>query len=126
VAKTSLAKLKPKGKGGALPLTLVHSVPAPRPGSTVEEFSGRILADWQRHYEEKGYECFDIVLERNPTAYFAGLCQLARIQKIDLTVRTPEAKPQSIEQILDRVEHETGPAGRAAFAKFLNQIKPPV
>jgi hypothetical protein len=34
-------------------------------------------------------------------------------------------KPQSIDEILDRVEEQTGASGRAAFVKFLEKIKPP-
>ena len=107
------------------PLTLVHSTPAPQ--DVIDKLSGSVLSDLAAHYEKYGRGIFDQMLKTNPTAYFNSLIQLAKIVRIDLRAEMSMhlPKPQSIDEILDRVEEQTGASGRAAFVKFLEKIKPP-
>jgi hypothetical protein len=106
-------------------LTLVHSTPAPQ--SVIDKLSGSVLSDLAAHYETYGKGIFDQMLKTNPTAYFNSLIQLAKIVRIDLQadIHHNISKPKSIQEILDRVEQETGPVVRAAFEKFLKKIEPP-
>ena len=93
----------------------------------IDKLSGSVLSDLAAHYEKYGRGIFDQMLKTNPTAYFNSLIQLAKIVRIDLRAEMSMhlPKPQSIDEILDRVEEQTGASGRAAFVKFLEKIKPP-
>jgi hypothetical protein len=74
--------------------------------------------DFQRHYDEKGYN-FDWVLETNPLAYFTALVGLSKIVRVPADVSHRDgSKPRSVDEILQRVEEQTGKEGRAAFEKF--------
>jgi hypothetical protein len=96
-----------------------------RQASNVQVISGKFLGDFQRHYDEKGYKIFDWVLETNPLAYFTALVGLAKIVRVqgDVTQRDG-SKPRSVDEILQKVEEQTGKEGRAAFEKFLAKVRP--
>ena len=96
-----------------------------RQNSNVQVISGKFLGDFQRHCDEKGYKIFDWVLETNPLAYFTALVGLSKIVKVpaDVTHRDG-SKPRSIDEILQKVEEQTGKEGRAAFEKFLAKVRP--
>ena len=95
-----------------------------RQDSNVQVISGKFLGDLQRHYDEKGYN-FDWVLETNPLAYFTALVGLAKIVRVQADVtRRCGSKPRSIDEILQKVEEQTGKEGRAAFEKFLAKVRP--
>jgi hypothetical protein len=96
-----------------------------RQASNVQVLSGKFLGDFQRHYDEKGYKIFDWVLETNPLAYFTALVGLSKIVKVpaDVTHRDG-SKPRSIDEVLQKVEEQTGKEGRAAFEKFLAKVRP--
>ena len=91
----------------------------------MQVISGKFLGDFQRHYDEKGYKIFDWVLETNPLAYFTALVGLSKIVGVqaDVTYRDG-SKPRSIDEILQKVEEQTGKEGRAAFEKFLAKVRP--
>ena len=82
--------------------------------------SGKFLGDFQRHYDEKGYKIFDWVIETNPLAYFTALVGLSKIVRVPADVSHRDgSKPRSVDEILQKVEEQTGKEGRAAFEKFL-------
>jgi hypothetical protein len=110
---------KPINKGA---VTLVHSTPAPQ--SVVDRISGLVLTDLEEHYRRYGHEIIQQIFETNPLAYFNAIIQLAKITRIDLNATVHIPKPKSINEILDRVEAQTGASGRAAFTKFLEKVKP--
>jgi hypothetical protein len=86
----------------------------------VRVLSAAFLGDLQHHYEEKGYKIFDYIFENDPRAYFQALVGLSKVVRIEADVTTRQAeKPKSREEILARIEAETGKAGRIAFEKFM-------
>ena len=87
-----------------------------RQDSNVQVISGKFLGDFQRHYDEKGYKIFDWVLETNPLAYFTALVGLSKIVRVEADITHREgSKPKGLDEILERVEEQTGKEGRAAF-----------
>jgi hypothetical protein len=108
--------------------TTVEIKPAVQDGinnPVVVRQDGKFLGDFQRHYDEKGYKIFDWVLETNPLAYFTALVGLSKIVKVpaDVTHRDG-SKLRSIDEVLQKVEEQTGKEGRAAFEKFLAKVRP--
>ena len=96
-----------------------------RQDSNVQVISGKFLGDFQRHYDEKGYKIFDWVFETNPLAYFTALVGLSKIVRMPADVsHRGGSKPRSVDEILQRVEEQTGKEGRAAFEKFLAKVRP--
>ena len=82
----------------------------------MQVISGKFLGDFQRHYDEKGYKIFDWVLETNPLAYFTALVGLSKIVGVQADVTHRDgSKPRSIDEILQKVEEQTGKEGRAAY-----------
>ena len=59
-----------------------------------------------------------------PDLYFANIVKLAQIVRIEADVSLKEPKPKTIEEVLQRVEHETGVEGRRAFEGFLKKMRP--
>ena len=60
--------------------------------------------------------------EKFPDLYFASIVKLAQIVRIEADVSLKEPKPKTIEEVLQRVEHETGVEGRRAFEGFLKKM----
>ncbi len=121
-SKEITVEIKPEIKSGTL--TLANPVVI-RQGGNVKILSGKVLGDLQRHYDEYGYKIFDWVFEKHPLAYFAAIISLVKVHRVEADLTHHEgSKPQSIDEILDKVEARAGPGGRAAFAKFLEKIKP--
>ena len=51
--------------------------------------------------------------------------QLSKIVRVEADVMHWDgAKPRSIDEILQKVEEQTGQKGRAAFEKFLAKVRP--
>jgi hypothetical protein len=99
--------------------------PIVRSVGNARTLSSKFLGDLQRQYDEKGYKVIELVYENHPLKYFLTLVALSKVVRIEADVTHRDgSKPQSIDEILDRVEAQTGPAGRAAFAKFMQKIKP--
>jgi hypothetical protein len=96
-----------------------------RQDSNVQVISGKFLGDFQRHYDEKGYKIFDWVFETQPLAYFTALVGLSKIVRVQADVSHRDgSKPRSVDEILQKVEEQTGKEGRAAFEKFLAKVRP--
>ena len=52
----------------------------------------------------------------------SSIVKLAQIVRIEADVSLKEPKPKTIEEVLQRVEHETGVEGRRAFEVFLKKM----
>ena len=63
-----------------------------------------------------------LMREKFPDLYFASIVKLAQIVRIEADVSLKEPKPKTIEEVLQRVEHETGVEGRRAFEGFLKKM----
>jgi predicted DNA-binding ribbon-helix-helix protein len=118
-SKKTAVEIKPPVQDG------INNPVVVRQDSNVQVISGKFLGDFQRHYDEKGYKIFDWVFETNPLAYFTALVGLSKIvgAQADVTHRDG-SKPRSIDEILQKVEEQTGKEGRAAFEKFLAKVRP--
>jgi hypothetical protein len=118
-SKKTAVEIKPPIQDG------INNPVVVRQDSNVQVISGKFLGDFQRHYDEKGYKIFDWVFETNPLAYFTALVGLSKIVRVpaDVTHRDG-SKPRSIDEILQKVEEQTGKAGRAAFENFLAKVRP--
>jgi hypothetical protein len=93
--------------------------------SNARTLSSKFLGDLQRQYDEKGYEVIEWVYENHPLKYFLALVALSQVIRVEADViHRDGSKSQNIDEILDRVEQQSGPHGRDAFAKFLEKIKP--
>ena len=64
----------------------------------------------------------ELMREKFPDLYFASIVKLAQIVRIEADVSLKEPKPKTIEEVLQRVEHETGVEGRRAFEGFLKKM----
>jgi hypothetical protein len=54
--------------------------------------------------------------------HFASIVKLAQIVRIEADVKTHAAKPKTIEEVLQQMEHEGGIEGRKAFEGFLKKM----
>jgi hypothetical protein len=104
--------------GGAKPMLL-------RRDGSARSLSMAFLSELERHYETKGVAIFDYVYEHHPLEYFKALVALSKVVRIEADVQhTDMRKPQTVDEILQRVEEKTGTRGRALFEKYLAAIKP--
>lgn len=100
------------------------AVERPRRLGSSRSLSAVFLGDLQEDYEMHGRAIFDYVRKAFPLDYFKAMVSLSRTVRIeaDVTNRFVAEKPRSREEILARVEAETGPEGRKAFEAFMNKV----
>ena len=84
--------------------------------------SAAFIADLQEDWEKYGTQILELMREKFPDLYFASIVKLAQIVRIEADVSLKEPKPKTIEEVLQRVEHETGVEGRRAFEGFLKKM----
>ena len=109
-----VAKLKAAREPGN-PLVL-------RGARNVRTLSAAFIADLQEDWEKYGTQILQLMREKFPDLYFASIVKLAQIVRIEADVSLKEPKPKTIEEVLQRVEHETGVEGRRAFEGFLKKM----
>jgi len=118
-SKKTAVEIKPPLQDG------INNPVVVRRNSNVQVLSGKFLGDFQRHYDQKGYTIFDWIFETYPLAYFTALVGLSKIVRVQADVSHRDgSKPRSIDEILQKVEEQTGKEGRAAFEKFLAKVRP--
>ena len=88
----------------------------------VRTLSAAFIADLQEDWEKYGTQILELMREKFPDLYFASIVKLAQIVRIEADVSLKEPKPKTIEEVLQRVEHETGVEGRRAFEGFLKKM----
>ena len=93
-----------------------------RGARNVRTLSAAFIADLQEHWEKYGTQILELMREKFPDLYFASIVKLAQIVRIEADVSLKEPKPKTIEEVLQRVEHETGVEGRRAFEGFLKKM----
>ena len=81
------------------------------------------FADLQEDWEKYGTQILELMREKFPDLYFASMVKLAQIVRIEADVSLKEPKPKTIEEVLQRVEHQTGVEGRRAFEGFLKKMR---
>ena len=84
--------------------------------------SAAFIADLKEDWEKYGTQILELMREKFPDLYFASIVKLAQIVRIEADVSLKEPKPKTIEEVLQRVEHETGVEGRRAFEGFLKKM----
>ena len=95
---------------------------AAMPPRNVRTLSAAFIADLQEDWEKYGTQILELMREKFPDLYFASIVKLAQIVRIEADVSLKEPKPKTIEEVLQRVEHETGVEGRRAFEGFLKKM----
>ena len=83
-----------------------------------QDFLGDLQVDWDQH----GPEILQIMREKFPEIYFQSLVKLAMIHRIELGPPQTFEQPRTREEVLQKMEERTGPAGRKMLAKFLNRV----
>ena len=94
-----------------------------RGARNVRTLSAAFIADLQEDWEKYGTRFSrSSRREKFPDLYFASIVKLAQIVRIEADVSLKEPKPKTIEEVLQRVEQETGVEGRRAFEGFLKKM----
>ena len=93
-----------------------------RGARNVRTLSAAFIADLQEDWEKYGTQILELMRDKFPDLYFASIVKLAQIVRIEADVSLKEPKPKTIEEVLQRVEHETGVEGRRAFEGFLKKM----
>ena len=75
-------------------------------GDTVKTMSAEFLADVEQHWRQHDTKILDVVAEKHPQAYFAGMVSLARIIKWEIGTGR-----KLFEQFLKQVNRLQEPAG---------------
>ena len=94
-----------------------------RGARNVRTLSAAFIADLQEDWEKYGTQILELMREKFPDLYFASMVKLAQIVRIEADVSLKEPKPKTIEEVLQRVEHQTGVEGRRAFEGFLKKMR---
>ena len=94
-----------------------------RGARNVRTLSAAFIADLQEDWEKYGTQILELMREKFPDLYFASIVKLAQIVRIEADVSLKEPKPKTIEEVLQRVEHQTGVEGRRAFEGFLKKMR---
>jgi hypothetical protein len=126
VKKPTQELVLPDKKERRVPEVTIGSRPTLlRRDGSARSLSMAFLGRLEEHYLEKGAAIFDYVLEHHPLEYFKAIVALSKVVRIEADVKHIDArKPQTVEEILQRVEEKTGPQGRALFERYLAAVKP--
>jgi hypothetical protein len=87
--------------------------------------SSEFLPDFAEHYHAEGKGIFAVMYEKNATAYFNALVQLAKVLKIEIGKPHDFDRPLSRDEALDRLERQAGPGARQMLEQFLEHVVAP-
>jgi hypothetical protein len=88
----------------------------------VKSFSIGFLADFEEAWQKHGKKVLEVLVERNPQAFFGGAVALAKAVKWDQADTAMFDQTMTPEQIMDRLEERAGPEGRTLFERFLRDV----
>jgi hypothetical protein len=85
-------------------------------------FSIRFLADFEEAWQKHGKKVLEVLVEKNPQAFFGGAVALAKVVKWDQADGEMLDQTLTPEQIMDKLEQRVGPEGRKLFERFLRDV----
>jgi len=91
-------------------------------GQRVKSFSIGFLADFEEAWRKHGKKVLQVLVEKNPTAFFGGAVALSKVVKWDQADTAMFDQTLTPEQIMDKLEQRVGPEGRKLFERFLRDV----
>ncbi len=83
-----------------------------------EDFLGDLQRSWQKH----GATVLDELRQQDPIAYVKVVASIVRVDRVEIGQPNAFDRPQSREEILQRLEEHHGPAARKLFEDFLARV----
>jgi hypothetical protein len=95
----------------------------PKAEGSIKTLSLAFLLDFERHWRIHGTKVLDRLAEEQPAAYFAGAVALAKVMRIELGKSGEFDRPETPEEIIDRLEQRIGHEGRVIFENFVREMQ---
>jgi hypothetical protein len=89
---------------------------------SLRTFSIEFLYDFQEAWQQYGKEVLAVLAHKQPATFFAGAVSLAKVMRIELGKPGEFGRPQTPEEIIDKLEERIGPKGRIIFENFVREI----
>jgi hypothetical protein len=92
-------------------------------GQTIKALSSEFLYDLQQHWRIHRTKVLDVMAEKYPAQYFAGMVTLSKVMRWEVGEPGAFERPRSPEEVMDRLEQRIGPEGRKLFERFLREVQ---
>jgi hypothetical protein len=89
---------------------------------TVKSLSAGFLADVESHWRVHGKKVLDVLAEKYPQAYFAGLVTLSKVIRWEEGTASDFERSLTPDEIMEKLEKRVGPEGRKLFERFLRDV----
>ena len=91
-------------------------------GQTVKSLSAAFLADLEQHWRTHKTKILDVLADKYPQAYFAGLVTLSKVIRWEVGMAGEFDRSLTPDEIMVKLEQRVGPEGRKLFEKFLRDV----
>jgi hypothetical protein len=92
-------------------------------GATLKSMSAAFMADVERAWRKHGPKVLDVLAEKNPQAFFAGMVAMSKVIRWETGADAASfSRTLTPEEVMDKLEERVGPEGRKLFEKFVRQV----
>ena len=92
-------------------------------GATIKSMSAAFMADVERAWRKHGPKVLDVLAEKYPQAFFAGMVAMTKVIRWETGADAPSfSRTMTPEQVMDKLEERVGPEGRKLFEQFIRKV----
>jgi hypothetical protein len=92
-------------------------------GATIKSMSAAFMADVERAWRKHGPKVLDVLAEKHPQAFFAGMVAMSKVIRWETGADAASfSRTLTPEEVMDKLEERVGPEGRKLFEKFIKQV----
>jgi hypothetical protein len=88
-------------------------------GATIKSMSAAFMADVERAWRKHGPKVLDVLAEKYPQAFFAGMVAMTKVIRWETGADAASfSRTMTPEQVMDKLEERVGPEGRVVRAVY--------
>ena len=92
-------------------------------GATIKSMSAAFMADVERAWRKHGPKVLDVLAEKYPQAFFAGMVAMTKVIRWETGADAASfSRTMTLEQVMDKLEERVGPEGRKLFEQFIRKV----
>jgi hypothetical protein len=92
-------------------------------GATIKSMSAAFMADVERAWRKHGPKVLDVLAEKYPQAFFAGMVAMTKVIRWETGADAASfSRTMTPEQVMDKLEERVGPEGRKLFEQFIRKV----
>jgi hypothetical protein len=85
--------------------------------------SAGLMADVERAWRKHGPKVLDVLAEKYPQAFFAGMVAMTKVIRWETAADAASfSRTMTPDEIMNKLEERVGPEGRKLFEQFLRKV----